>query len=52
MGGKLELDLLGLGGGVVLGVGTSMIRTNRELETVAFELTTEGDRLHRSGVLV
>jgi len=46
-----KLDLLGLGNGVVLGVGASM-RTNRELDTVAFKLATEGDRLHRGGLSV
>ena len=45
------LDLLVFGSGVALGVDTPM-RTDRELETVAFELTTVRDRLYRSGVLV
>lgn len=49
--GESELDLLGLGSAIVLDVGTTT-RTNRELDPVAFELTTELDRLHRSGVLV
>jgi len=35
-------DLLALGSGVVLGVGTS-VNVNRELDTVAFELATEVD---------
>ena len=46
-----ESDLLTLGSRVVLVVYTSM-NVNRELDTVAFELATEGDRLHRGGVLV
>jgi len=47
---RRKLDLLGLGSGVVLDVGTSTM--SRELDTIAFELATEGDRLHRSGVLI
>ena len=46
-----KLNLLVFGSRVILGVGTSK-RTNRELETIAFELTTVGDRIPRGGVLV
>ena len=40
-----------LGSGIVPGVGTPT-RTDRELKTVAFKLTTVGDRAQRGGVLV
>ena len=46
-----NLNLLGIGGGVILGVSVST-RTNRQLDTITFELTTEGDRLRRGGVSV
>ena len=42
------LNLLVLGSRVVLSAYT----INRELDTVAFELLTVGDRAHRSGVPV
>jgi hypothetical protein len=41
-----------LGSRVVLDVGTTSVGTDRELDTVAFELTTESDRVDRGGVLV
>ena len=43
-----KLNLLVLGSRFVLSVCT----LSRELDTVAFELFTVGDRAHRSGVLV
>ena len=42
-------DLLAFGSRVILHVGTSM-KSNREFDAFAFELATEGDRLHRGGV--
>lgn len=45
-----KLNLLGLGSTVMLSVGTWL--AGREFDTILFELTTEGDRLHRSGALV
>ena len=51
MGGGGNLDLFVLGSRVVLDVSTPM-STNRELDTIVFELTTEGNRVHRGGVHV
>jgi len=44
-------DLIALGRGVVLGVGvgTSM-SGKRELDSIAFEFTTEGDRFPSGGI--
>ena len=47
----MKLDLFALGSRVALLVENSM-RTSSELDTVACELTTVGDRVHRGGVLV
>ena len=46
-----RLDLPGFGSGVVFGVSTST-STNRELDTIALELTTEGNRLQWGGLSV
>ena len=46
--GRKELNLLVLGSRVMFDANT----INRELDTVAFELLTVGDRVHRGGVLV
>jgi len=48
----MGLNLLVLGSRVVLFVYASSMRASRELETVAFELTTERNRTHRGGVPV
>ena len=44
-------SLFVLGSRVALDVSTPM-STNRELDTIVFELTTEGNRVHRGGVHV
>ena len=48
-GGGLNLFIFG--GRIAFDVSTSM-RADRELEPIAFKLTTVGDRLHRGSVLV